>query len=58
VHQSLAIVTLLAIWRHLRFAPTFARLTPTVAAAVFVAMLAAQSAYLLYQNKAMGAGLS
>ena len=58
VHQSLAIITLFSVWQHLRFAPTFPRLTPVVAAAVLVAMVALQSAYLLYQNKAMGAGLS
>lgn len=58
MHQSLAIVTLFSIWRHLKFAPTFPRVTPVGAAAAFVAMLAVQSAYLLYQNKAMGARLS
>jgi hypothetical protein len=58
VHQSLAIVTLLSSWRHLRFAPAFPRVIPIVAAAVFAVMLAVQSTHLLYQNKAMGAGLS
>lgn len=58
MHQSLAIVTLLSIWRHLTLAPLFPRVIPIVAAAVFATMLVVQSAHVLYQNKAMGASLS
>jgi hypothetical protein len=58
LHQLFAAVILFSIWNHLKLAPMFSRITPVVIAAVFVAMLAAQSLYCIYQNMVMGAGLS
>lgn len=58
MHQSLAVVTLFSIWRHLKLAPIFSHVIPIVAAAVFVTLLTIQSIHAVYQNVFIGAGLS
>lgn len=58
LHQSIAVLALYSIWRHLHHSPLFPRMTAIVAVAVPTVMLVIQTAYFLFQNKAMGASLS
>jgi predicted ferric reductase len=56
-HQALAILSAFSIWRHLWPGTLFERLMIYIASASFLSLLAVQSLHILYQNKAMGAGL-
>jgi predicted ferric reductase len=56
-HQALAILSAFSIWRHTWPGTLFERLMIYIASFSFLSLLAVQSLCILYQNKAMNAGL-